>query len=166
MSNPLWKVMRYDPMEMPLPTPRSRRGSTSSDGSPPPPPSRFGPVRRDQHPFVDPLSVFELVEKPHLFTFDVVIVGSGAGSGVMADALASAGFRVLVCEKGSFLKTMHLTQYEQESYEQLYENHGFVQTENGSANILAGSTFGGGIIILLKYYRMNNSKVLMFVAVQ
>ena len=40
--------------------------------------------------------------------FDVVIVGSGVGGGVLADALAEKGIRILVLEAGSFLYPTHV----------------------------------------------------------
>ena len=40
--------------------------------------------------------------------FDIVIVGSGVGGGVLADALAEKGLRILVLEAGSFLYPTHV----------------------------------------------------------
>ena len=40
--------------------------------------------------------------------FDIVIVGSGVGGGVLADALADKGLRILVLEAGSFLYPTHV----------------------------------------------------------
>jgi choline dehydrogenase-like flavoprotein len=44
--------------------------------------------------------------------FDVCIIGSGAGGGPIAYALAKAGFSVLVLEKGPWLKEQHFTKDE------------------------------------------------------
>jgi choline dehydrogenase-like flavoprotein len=35
--------------------------------------------------------------------FDVVIIGSGPGGGTMAHALAEAGARILILERGGFI---------------------------------------------------------------
>ena len=36
-------------------------------------------------------------------TFDVIIIGSGAGGGTMARALAGTGARILILERGDFV---------------------------------------------------------------
>ena len=41
--------------------------------------------------------------------YDVVVIGSGMGGGVLADALSDAGQRVLVLEAGSLLYPTHIT---------------------------------------------------------
>jgi choline dehydrogenase-like flavoprotein len=41
--------------------------------------------------------------------YDVCIVGSGAGAGPVIYKLANAGFKVLVLEKGPWLKTEHFS---------------------------------------------------------
>ncbi|KAJ3066742.1 hypothetical protein HDU98_009985 [Podochytrium sp. JEL0797] len=78
---------------------------------------------------------------------DVVIVGSGAGGGVVAAELAQAGLRVIVLEKGIHRHVDKLTHNEHESFGASYESHGIFQSDNGSIMILAGSTFGGGTAI-------------------
>ena len=40
------------------------------------------------------------MEKNH---YDLIIIGSGAGGGTLAHALASTGKRILILERGSFL---------------------------------------------------------------
>ena len=41
-------------------------------------------------------------------SFDIIIIGSGVGGGVLADALANKGLRILVLEAGSFLYPTHV----------------------------------------------------------
>ncbi len=47
-------------------------------------------------------------------TFDAVVIGSGAGGGVVAKELATAGWRVLLLERGPWLKTESFGHYEVE----------------------------------------------------
>lgn len=55
-------------------------------------------------------------------TYDVVIVGSGAGGGVMAAELSKAGKRVLVIEKGHHYPQSELTLVQADGFTNLYEN--------------------------------------------
>lgn len=80
---------------------------------------------------------------PH---YDAIIIGSGIGGGVMADALAAAGFNVLVCEKGKRFRRKELSMYEEDAYARMFENGGLVGSEDGAVNFLAGATFGGGML--------------------
>ncbi|ORY00781.1 long-chain fatty alcohol dehydrogenase [Basidiobolus meristosporus CBS 931.73] len=79
--------------------------------------------------------------------YDVVIVGTGAGGGVVAGRLASAGLKVLVLEKGQFYNMDQLSLTEAESYHYLFEGNGSVVSEDGGLTLLAGSTFGGGTFV-------------------
>ncbi|KAJ3055463.1 hypothetical protein HK097_010417 [Rhizophlyctis rosea] len=78
---------------------------------------------------------------------DVVIVGSGAGGGVVAAELATAGYSVLVLDKGTFTHAPDLPLTELESADLLYEQRGLLQSDSGSIFIFAGSVFGGGTYI-------------------
>ena len=119
-SNPLWDSMGYpgpnDPTRPPV------KSSSSED-------------------WFRAVSVEEAARK----SYDAIVVGSGAGGGVMADRLAEAGFRVLVCEKGNYVRPEDLSLLEEESYATMYERNGCVPSEDGSIVVLAGSTLGGGI---------------------
>jgi choline dehydrogenase-like flavoprotein len=75
---------------------------------------------------------------------DVVIVGSGCGSGVVARTLAMAGYRVLVVDKGHHYETSSLPLEQSAGYFHLFEQGGLVSSEDGSISTLAGSCFGGG----------------------
>eukprot|EP00002_Diphylleia_rotans_P019427 TRINITY_DN3760_c0_g1_i3.p1 TRINITY_DN3760_c0_g1~~TRINITY_DN3760_c0_g1_i3.p1 ORF type:complete len:698 (+),score=147.73 TRINITY_DN3760_c0_g1_i3:2377-4470(+) len=79
--------------------------------------------------------------------YDVVVVGSGCGGGVVASELAQAGYRVLVLEKSTYIPRSDMTLLEYESMAKMYENGGVIATEEGSVSIFAGSTFGGGSTI-------------------
>ncbi|RHZ83175.1 hypothetical protein Glove_99g36 [Diversispora epigaea] len=79
--------------------------------------------------------------------FDVVVVGSGAGGGVIAAQLAKAGYKVLVIEKGKYYHQSELTLTQLDSIVKLYEQGGMLASEGNTMRLLAGSTFGGGTTI-------------------
>lgn len=78
---------------------------------------------------------------------DVVVVGSGAGGGVIAGELSAAGLDVIVLEKGDFFPETALTGNELDSTERLFENKGLLTTRDLAMTILAGSTLGGGTTV-------------------
>lgn len=78
---------------------------------------------------------------------DVLVIGSGAGGGVVASYLAERGLRVLVADKGIYMHPENMKGREDEGYADLYDGEGLLPTEDGSLNVLAGSTFGGGTTI-------------------
>lgn len=81
-------------------------------------------------------------------TFDVIVVGSGAGGGVVAGQLAEAGFSVLVVEKGKYYHQQDMVpDDDQYAFSTMYEDGGITPNSNGTVNLLSGSTFGGGTAI-------------------
>ena len=78
---------------------------------------------------------------------DVVIVGSGAGGGVVAGELSAAGFDVVVLEKGGFYTETDFDGDELGSTERLFENKGLLTTSDIGMVVLAGSTLGGGTTV-------------------
>ncbi|UZJ54052.1 hypothetical protein CBS101457_003372 [Exobasidium rhododendri] len=78
---------------------------------------------------------------------DVLVIGSGSGGGVVAAYLAQSGVRVLVAEKGNYMRSTDMKGREDQGYPELYEGEGLLPTEDGSINVLAGSTFGGGTTV-------------------
>ncbi len=78
---------------------------------------------------------------------DVVIVGSGAGGGVIAAELSAAGRSVVVIEAGPFLDEAHLPADELDAFSRLYLNHGLLTTWDGAVTMLAGSAVGGGTLV-------------------
>ncbi|KAK3239973.1 hypothetical protein CYMTET_50135 [Cymbomonas tetramitiformis] len=78
---------------------------------------------------------------------DVVVVGSGVGGAIMAAELARSGHKVLVLEKGRYMKQEELSLVEAQSALDMYERGGLLQSEDGSISMFAGSTFGGGATV-------------------
>jgi choline dehydrogenase-like flavoprotein len=78
---------------------------------------------------------------------DVLIIGSGAGGGVVAGELAAAGFDVLVIEKGPYCHGCDFTQREVDMLGKLYDAKGALATQDGGIALLAGSCLGGGTTI-------------------
>lgn len=78
---------------------------------------------------------------------DVVVVGSGAGGGVMAADLAVAGRSVVVLEAGPFVDERSMPTDELDAFGRLYLNHGLLSTWDGAVTMLAGSGVGGGTLV-------------------
>lgn len=78
---------------------------------------------------------------------DVVIVGSGAGGGVIAAELTRAGRSVVVVEAGPYVDEAHLPTDELDAFSRLYLNHGLLTTWDGSITMLSGSGVGGGTLV-------------------
>ena len=81
------------------------------------------------------------------FEADVVVIGSGAGGGVVAAELAKAGRRVLVIEAGPFVDEATMPRDELDAYGRLFLNYGLNASWAGSITMLAGSTVGGGTVV-------------------
>ncbi len=78
---------------------------------------------------------------------DVVLVGSGAGGGVIAGELAQQGLRVVVVEAGPYLTEADFSQLELPAYQQAYWRGGPQQSADLNITMLAGSTLGGGTTV-------------------
>ncbi|CAI2175978.1 2278_t:CDS:2 [Funneliformis geosporum] len=79
--------------------------------------------------------------------FDVIVIGSGAGGGVIAAELAKAGNSVLILEKGKYYHQSELTMRANDGLKNLYERKGVMISEDDSIAVLSGSTFGGGTVV-------------------
>ncbi|WFD27614.1 hypothetical protein MNAN1_002615 [Malassezia nana] len=89
----------------------------------------------------------ETSDAPVEFEADVVIVGSGCGGAVVAAYLAERGLRVIVVEKGIYVRPEEMPSGPNFALEHLYERLGFVPTSDLSIAVLAGSGLGGGSTI-------------------
>jgi choline dehydrogenase-like flavoprotein len=80
-------------------------------------------------------------------TADAVIVGSGAGGGVIAAELSAAGHEVVVLEAGGYYNEADFNQLELWAYQHLYRGGGITQTASGSIALMAGANLGGGTTV-------------------
>ncbi|HRE48272.1 MAG TPA: GMC family oxidoreductase N-terminal domain-containing protein [Aggregatilineales bacterium] len=92
---------------------------------------------------ITPLTISEAIT----LTTEVVIIGSGAGGGVVAGELSAAGVDVLVVEKGGYYAESDFDGRELRSQQRMYERSGFNVTADQGMLVLAGATLGGGTTI-------------------
>src|SRR6202011_5385364 len=68
---------------------------------------------------------------------DAVVIGSGAGGGVVAGELASAGKDVIVLEEGGYYNEADFDQLELSMMRKLYYQGGFAATADGATALIA-----------------------------
>jgi choline dehydrogenase-like flavoprotein len=97
---------------------------------------------------------------------DVVIVGTGAGAGITAELLSSAGLDVVLIEEGPLRSSTDFNQRESEAYPSLYQESAARKTADKAINILQGRCVGGSTTVnwtssfrtpgsTLQYWRQN-----------
>ncbi len=119
----------------------------SEPGSENPTWRRIGyPGPRDDHGAKDPPLPLATARDGERVAADVVVIGSGAGGGVVASAFARAGKRVVVLEAGRAFDASAMAQREI-GMKDLYLDGGLTATDDLSVAILAGSTLGGGTTV-------------------
>jgi hypothetical protein len=108
-----------------------------------------GPVTEPPTPEQAPktIRVEELHGPTTTLAADVVVVGSGAGGGVIAGELQAAGLQVVVLERGGYRNEQDFLQLEAVAAQEMYLRGGLWWPESGSIGILAGATLGGGTVI-------------------
>ncbi|KAI8089029.1 uncharacterized protein BX664DRAFT_331992 [Halteromyces radiatus] len=79
--------------------------------------------------------------------FDVIVIGSGAGGGVVAAQVALAGYSVLVIEKGPYYHESEFVLQEGMAAQRNMERGGSFLSEDGTMAFMAGSLIGGGTSI-------------------
>ncbi len=82
--------------------------------------------------------------------FDVVVIGSGAGGGTVAQGLVplvQAGGRVLVVEKGPRFEDHEFTCDELDMAPALYEDGGGFLTADGTLSLAMGTAYGGSTVV-------------------
>jgi choline dehydrogenase-like flavoprotein len=82
-----------------------------------------------------------------VLTADVVVVGSGAGGGVIAGVLAGQGKRVVVVEAGGLSSPRDYRQLEIEASTTMMYRGGLAMSADGNIGLLAGATLGGGTTV-------------------
>ncbi len=87
------------------------------------------------------------IESDTTMSCDVVVVGSGAGGGVVAGVLAQAGLDVVMLEAGGYLNESDFTHLEADAYRRMYLDGALNSTADGGMIMLAGATLGGGTVI-------------------
>lgn len=100
-----------------------------------PPPAAAKPIR--------PLEITQ----DETLRCDVVVVGSGAGGGVVAGELAARGLDVVVLERGGYYNEADFTHYEGEMLGRLYDAGGLLTSDDLSFVVLQGSCLGGGTVV-------------------
>jgi choline dehydrogenase-like flavoprotein len=78
---------------------------------------------------------------------DVVIVGSGAGGGVIAGTLARQGLKVVVVEAGKYMNEADFNLLEIPAFMNSYWRGGPTPTADMNVSIQAGAGLGGGTVI-------------------
>lgn len=86
-------------------------------------------------------------DDPMVLEADAVVVGSGAGGGVVAAALAASGKSVIVLEAGPFVDERTMPTNELDAFDRLYLDHGLLATWDGAITMLSGSGVGGGTLV-------------------
>ncbi len=84
-------------------------------------------------------------------SYDIVIVGSGAGGGAVAQELSplcrKEGLRIAVLEKGPKLRDEEFTGKELEMAQALYEDGGGFPTAEGTMTLAFGCAYGGSTVV-------------------
>ncbi len=83
-------------------------------------------------------------------SYDIVIVGSGAGGGTVAQELSPLcreGLRIAVLEKGPRLRDDEFTGHELEMAGALYEDGGGFLTADGAMTLAFGCAYGGSTVV-------------------
>ncbi len=124
-GNPAWPAIGYPAVraESAMPSPLVPRAAVSQ------------PIR--------PLAV----ERDQILDCDAVVIGSGAGGGVVAGELQAAGKDVIVLEQGGHYSESDFAWGEGEGIARLYLESGRVTSSDQGMLILAGSCLGGGTVV-------------------
>src|ERR1700738_5114043 len=77
---------------------------------------------------------------------DAVVIGSGAGGGVVAAELSAAGKDVIVLEEGGYYNEADFNQLELDMMRKLYYQGGFAATSDAAIALIAGGCLGGGTV--------------------
>ena len=78
---------------------------------------------------------------------DVVVVGSGAGGGVVAYELARAGRSVVVVEAGAYVPSSAFTETLESMFDRVYQDAGGQMNTDGDLMVLQGRCVGGSTVV-------------------
>lgn len=87
------------------------------------------------------------LEKDFFLDTDVVIIGTGAGGGTAARALAEAGFDVVLIEEGPLRTSRDFRLEERSAYPELYQEAAARKTADKAISILQGRAVGGSTLV-------------------
>ncbi|OGG95265.1 MAG: hypothetical protein A2527_08835 [Candidatus Lambdaproteobacteria bacterium RIFOXYD2_FULL_50_16] len=93
-----------------------------------------------------PLDASALAKDLYLET-EVVVIGSGAGGLVAAEALAKAGILTLLVEEGDWVGPQDFHMLESEAYPRLYQESASRKTADKAIKILQGKGVGGSTLV-------------------
>src|SRR5690606_30524068 len=85
-------------------------------------------------------------ERDRRLSADVVIVGTGAGGGMVASELARRGARVVALEEGPLLEPPDMTQLEDDMMAKLYQERGGRATSDLAIRVIGGRCIGGSTV--------------------
>jgi long-chain-alcohol oxidase len=122
-------------------------GDTDDDGTNPvwPEIGYPGPISAPR-PIPKPIRT-TLLDGDTTLSCDVVVVGSGAGGGVVAGELAGQGKDVIVLEEGGYYNEADFNQIELAMMQKLYFQGGFAATSDAAIALVAGGCLGGGTVV-------------------
>jgi choline dehydrogenase-like flavoprotein len=100
-----------------------------------------------RQPSVATMAVDRASTTPLELDADVVIVGSGAGGGLVAARLAEAGVAALVVEAGPYRSESEMPTLEADGFRELFLDRGTTSTTDLAVTILAGQCVGGGTTV-------------------
>ena len=98
-------------------------------------------------PPTTPKPIAPLVPTTAPMNCDVIVIGSGAGGGVIAGELSRAGLHVMVLEAGGYHNEADFNQSELWAYQNLYWRGGPTPTADMNLTLQAGSCLGGGTVV-------------------
>ena len=78
---------------------------------------------------------------------DAVIVGTGAGGGITAEALMAAGLTVVLVEEGPLKTAADFRMLEGDAYPDLYQESAARKTRDKAITILQGRCVGGSTTV-------------------
>ncbi len=84
---------------------------------------------------------------PSTLSCDVAIIGTGAGAGITAELLTSAGLSVVLIEEGPLRSSSDFKQLEAQAYPTLYQESANRQTADKAISILQGRCVGGSTTV-------------------